>query len=137
MEKNGKVINKKNLGNIGRLKFALNYVKSQNWPEEDLVYFSEDDYLYLKSAFIKLCEALKQLQDVDYFTLYDHSDHYRRADDIDGGRVNIYLSESRHLRTHESTYQTYGVRLSVLNRDRWIMNMAMLPKNNPQGKRDV
>ena len=41
----------KKSGNSGSLRFAHNLVYERNWNNEELVYFSEDDYLYKPDAF--------------------------------------------------------------------------------------
>lgn len=105
-----------------------------DWPDSDFIYFSEDDYFYLPNAFSKMADAVDNIASADYFSLYDHPDRYRRKDDADGGKANIFVTNDHHWRTCESTCQTYGVRLGVLRRDFWIMKFAMLPKNTPRGR---
>jgi hypothetical protein len=40
------------------------------WADDDLVWFSEDDYLYQANAFTQLVAAAKALPEADYFALY-------------------------------------------------------------------
>jgi len=96
--------------------------------ESELVYFAEDDYLYVASAFEQMIAAFDALPGVDYVTLYDHTDRYRRRDDARRGRSRIFLTEATHWRTVESTCMTFGARRPVLASDRWI---HALPTRKP------
>src|SRR5439155_9193533 len=44
--------------------------------DADLVYFAEDDYLYLPSQFHLMIDFLQTYRDVDFVTPYDHLDCY-------------------------------------------------------------
>jgi hypothetical protein len=116
----GEVRSLPRLGNSGSYREALAAATSAGWPDDDLVYLSEDDYLYLPDAFVALAEAAQEIPRADYFTLYDHIDRYRRTDDADGGRARLLLAGDHHWRTVESTCMSYGARVGALRRDAWI-----------------
>jgi hypothetical protein len=42
----------------------------QGWPDEDLVYFCEDDYLHVPEALVELEAAAEQIPAAHYFALY-------------------------------------------------------------------
>jgi hypothetical protein len=44
--------------------------------DAEIVYFSDDDYVYLPGQFPQAVEFLKQNADADFVTLYDHPDLY-------------------------------------------------------------
>lgn len=120
----GKIISLDELGNSKSLRKAYEIFLKSNWDENDVVYFAEDDYLYKPEAFICLANAFVEIQEGDYFSLYEHPDRYNRTDDADGGKSKIYLSQNCHWRTVESTPQTYGVRVKVLKSDIWIHKLG-------------
>ena len=116
----GEILELPGLGNSGSYRRTLDEALSREWPESDLVYLAEDDYLYLPEALGTLFRAAGEIPAASYFTLYDHPDRYRRDDDADRGRARVFFGGGRHWRTVESTCLTYGVRLGALRRDAWI-----------------
>ena len=54
---------------------VVNYVAEQNLPEDDIVYFLEDDYMHTHNWVDTMLEGFNQMS-LDYLTLYDHSDKY-------------------------------------------------------------
>jgi len=120
MREAGEVVEAAGLGNSGSYRRALAEALARDWPETDLVYLVEDDYLHLPPALSILAEASTEIPRASYFTLYDHPDRYRRADDADRGRTRMFLGGGRHWRSVESTCLTYAARLGALRRDAWI-----------------
>ena len=53
----------------------LNYVKNQNFDDNDIVYFLEDDYIHREGWIDVLSEGFEYIG-ADYYTLYDHPDKY-------------------------------------------------------------
>lgn len=88
-------------------------------PPEDVVYLSEDDYLYRPEAFPRLVGAVEALPEVDYFGLYDHPDRYERTDDArPAARRQVWYAEDSHWRWAESTCMSFGARVATLEADR-------------------
>lgn len=112
------------VGNSPSLRFAHQLVLKSNWPEGDLVYFAEDDYLYREQAFTKMINAAVDIPEAHYFTLYDHPDRYTRNDDVNSGLSKIYISRDLHWRTVESTCQSYGVRIETFKKDKWVHKLG-------------
>ncbi|MEI2764230.1 MAG: hypothetical protein V9F82_00840 [Dermatophilaceae bacterium] len=49
---------------------ALRFAARSSWPDDDVVLFSEDDYLYTPDALVRLAEAADALPGVSYFAPY-------------------------------------------------------------------
>lgn len=59
---------------------ALRQPERSGWPDGDLVYLAEDDYLYRIEAFAALVDAARSLPEVDYFAFAGTLRGARRAD---------------------------------------------------------
>lgn len=119
-------------GNSASLSYAHKLALENSWSETDVIYFAEDDYLYVPEAFKELVSAFGAFES-DYITLYDHPDRYTRVDDDPiRNRLDGY-NENRFWRSVESTCQTFGVRKSVLKKDKWIHKLARVG-NYPKGR---
>ena len=70
MERSGEILACSGLGMKGSMRRALAIPYQRAWPADDLVWFAEDDYLYLPQAFKDLVAAATALPDADYFALY-------------------------------------------------------------------
>lgn len=98
-------------GNAGALRTAISM--ALRLPDEELVYFCEDDYLHLPTAPKLLEEGIKR---ADYVTLYDHPDKYTR--DYNGGEFSkVIRTNSSHWRYTVSTCMTFGVKVKTLRED--------------------
>jgi len=108
---------------------CLQIVSEASWPETDLVYLAEDDYLLDPSAFSGLLEAADALPDVHYFALYAAvlGEPPNGTDLPSELRVpsSLYESEPRAVssgtwRRAVSSNLSTGARISALHRDRWM-----------------
>jgi hypothetical protein len=90
----------------------LNYVIKQDYNDEDIIYFVEDDYLHKPGWIDILIEGFEYIG-ADYFTLYDHPDKYWPGI---WDRLPSYLiiSPSVHWRTTTSTTNTYACKFKTL-----------------------
>jgi hypothetical protein len=105
------------IGNGGTYQRQLQLI--DGLPPDDVVYLSEDDYLYRPEAFGAFVTAVAELPDVDYFGLYDHPDRYERSDDArPAGNKNVWFSGGHHWRWAESTCMSFGARVGTLHADR-------------------
>lgn len=125
MEKWGKVVPFPGLGNSPSYRRTLAMV--DELPDDSLVYFAEDDYLYTEEAFVKLLAAFDSLPEIDYVTLFDHMDRYIRNDDSRRGYSRVYVAGGLHWRTVESTCMTFGARTARLKQDAWIHRLGTVP----------
>lgn len=86
----------------------------------EVVYFSEDDYLYTDEAFEKLNNLLEE-SFCDYITLYDHpvryASSYEFGLDIPNKKEKIFISKNHHWRTQESTCMTFASKVDILKED--------------------
>lgn len=124
LERVGEVERHPGRGNGGSYRRALELPAERRWPDGDLVYLAEDDYLYVPEAFERLEDAARGIPEAAYFTLYDHPDRYRRDDDADGGRSRVFLAGGRHWRSVESTCLSFAARTGALRRDLWIHRLG-------------
>jgi hypothetical protein len=97
-------------------RFAL-----ENFNDDDIIYFLEDDYLHKPIAPTLIKEGL---QIADYVTLYDHPDKYINKSDggnplvSDGGEnTKVFLTQHSHWKQTNSTTMTFATKLSTLKDD--------------------
>jgi hypothetical protein len=100
---------------------VLEYANSLPLKDNDIVYFTEDDYLHnigwpeiLREGFIQTA--------ADYITLYDHNDKYffRMYEELSS---KIISTTSVHWRSIPNTTNTYACLVKTLKRDYKIHKM--------------
>jgi hypothetical protein len=93
---------------------VLNFVIEQNYDDNDIIYFLEDDYLH-KSGWIDILLEGFEYIGADYYTLYDHPDKYylQMYEDL---QSKIIATPSIHWRTTPSTTNTYACKLETLKK---------------------
>lgn len=125
------------LGGIGNSKSYLKVLELIETAEgSEYFYISEDDYLYRRNAFSCFYDALTTIPGIDYVTLYDHPDRYRRSDNRTCfGGERIFVSADCHWRTVESTCMTFGGRLRSLKKDLGIHRSFTSRANYPLDRR--
>ncbi|MBN2396652.1 MAG: hypothetical protein JXC36_09380 [Candidatus Atribacteria bacterium] len=114
MGKYGEVINMSHLGNGGSQRFIFKLAKNQR---SELIYFAEDDYLYIDTAFVSAVNTMFILNNIDYFTLYDHPDRYKNLRSDPRTKSRIYLTNESHWRVTSSTCMSYGCRTKTFKKD--------------------
>ena len=72
MQRAGRVVSlgEEPAGMRASYRAALALADTEGWPDEDVVAFVEDDYLFTEDAFLALVEAVHELVEVSYFSLY-------------------------------------------------------------------
>lgn len=92
----------------------LSYVIKQNYNDEDIIYFLEDDYLHKPGWVDILLEGFEYIE-ADYYTLYDHPDKY--WPNI-WNKIQSYIinTPSVHWRTITSTTNTYACKFKTLKK---------------------
>jgi hypothetical protein len=102
-----------NIGN-GRSFWAA-YEMAIQYPEDDWVYFVEDDYMHDKDALEHLYWCIQDVR-ADFITLYDHPDRYKDLPEhnLTHGKDTIYVSRSHHWRTVPSTTMTFAASVRAL-----------------------
>jgi hypothetical protein len=92
----------------------LNYVVEQNYEDDDIIYFLEDDYLHRQGWVDVLLEGFEYIG-ADYYTLYDHPDKYWPGiwEKLPPG---ILVTPSSHWRVATSTTNTYACKFATLKK---------------------
>jgi hypothetical protein len=94
-------------------------------PDDESVYFVEDDYLHLPNSRAVLLEGLERSH---YVSLYDHKDKYIPAsmggnpfiDDDAAELTKVFVTNSVHWKLTNSTTMTFATKLSTLKEDAGI-----------------
>jgi len=100
------------LGNQRTFIKQIELLCAQN--DSEIVYFAEDDYLYLPGQFSSMVNFLLEHEDVDFVSPYDHPDCYT----VELHRQPNWLRVhgGRHWRTAGSTCLTFVTRQQTLRR---------------------
>ena len=95
---------------------TLDYILSQNFGDDTIIYFLEDDYVHRPKWDIILQEGFTL--PVSYLTLYDHKDKYTEmyADLMS----KILITNHSHWKPVPSTTQTFAVKFKTLKEDKEI-----------------
>jgi hypothetical protein len=126
----GEIVARSRLGLRGSYHAGLALARQRGWPDEDLVWFSEDDYLYRPGALRQLLAAAEALPRAAYLALYasigsrspeggalpDHAPlpaGWRGSDPV---QVNGHA-----WRRGLSTTWTFGVRVKALRADERLL----------------
>lgn len=100
--------------------FLQAFHKALELNDEEIVFFAEDDYLWLEASIRAMAFALLQLP-AHYVTGYDHPVRYQPdyplGADWPHWDNNIYITGDRHWRTQESTCMTFAAKVSTLRED--------------------
>ncbi|WP_419759111.1 hypothetical protein [Acidisoma sp.] len=134
MKSSGEVLMRSDLGAIGSASATFDLPIARRWPKDDLVWFAEDDYLYLPRAFPDLVAAAAALPEASYFGLYaligtrqpngvTFDDVHRVPSGWSGSDVT--LVNGHPWRRALSTTGTCGVRMKALVEDCSMMKVAM------------
>jgi hypothetical protein len=109
------------LGNSESFMFSVNYAIN-NFNNNDIIYFAEDDYVYKKEAPKIIEEGLKL---ADYSSGYDHPDKYLNHSQggpnpfiEEGGELSrVLLTDSSHWKFTNSCCMTFATTLKTLKDD--------------------
>lgn len=95
---------------------TLDYILSQNFDDDTIIYFLEDDYVHRPEWDTILQEGFTL--PVSYVTLYDHRDKYTEmyADLMS----KILITNHSHWKPVPSTTQTFAVKFKTLKEDKEI-----------------
>jgi FkbM family methyltransferase len=114
-------VNHVSVGNgAGTFNLALDYALTL--PDDNIVYFLENDYIHRTGSYQALISALIQLQP-SFVSLYDHPDKY--IDPSLGGNphceggaedTRVYLINNTHWKITNSTTMTFAATVKTLKR---------------------
>lgn len=123
------------IGLRGSYVRALRLAIESDWPDTDVVYFCEDDYLHTPDALQVLGRAVQEMPDVSYFALYASAPGF--AGELEWPDDYRYppgwrLAPPRTAAGHEwvnvaSTASTFAARVGALRRDYWMFRLCMFP----------
>ena len=119
---NFKCIHRTSLGNSGSFWFTFNL--ANKLPNDDYVYFVENDYIHKPNSMKVLLEGLEIS---DYVTLYDHPDKYIEGvnPQVKNGGENsiVFLTNSSHWKLTNSTTMTFASKVATLKSDSFIFKL--------------
>lgn len=109
----------------GTFNYALD--KALNWPDNEIVYFVENDYVHLKNSPVIITDILKR--GASYATLYVHPDkfippHYGGNPEVDedgGYMTKVYRGETEMYAMFNSTTMTFASTVETLRADESIL----------------
>jgi len=106
-----------NLDGIGNQATFLRQIDTlMEQQDSNVVYFAEDDYIYLPRQFHCLVDFLLDNEDVDFVSPYDHLDCYTTA--LHEKPKWLKVQGGRHWRTASSTCLTFLTRKQTLGKTR-------------------
>ena len=123
LKRNGaKDIRRTYLGNSGSMKYEYE-ICYEEFDDNDIVYFSDDDFLYLPNPEKYIMEGLTI---ADYVSLYDHLDKYMTGGQNpfihEGGEITrVVITSSCHWKFPNSIGLICATRVSTLKEDRDIL----------------
>jgi hypothetical protein len=91
------------IGNLATFSLQIDLLTKQT--EASYVYFAEDDYFYFPDALKIMIAFMREHQDVDFVTPYDHPDSYHTSSRFE--RHLVRPSVDRYWRTASSTCLTF------------------------------
>lgn len=132
MRGTGEILTGDHMGLRLSMKTALALPAQRGWAPGDLVWFAEDDYLYLPEALLELRAACQTFDDAGYFGLYALIGNIEpNGEPSEDDRIPARLSEEerqvngRRWRRALSTTSTFGARVAAIAEDRAMMAAAM------------
>ncbi|MFZ1288210.1 MAG: hypothetical protein WAR57_14360 [Candidatus Phosphoribacter sp.] len=111
---------------------------ANRWGANELVYLSEDDYLYHPDAFRRLARALPHLPPTAYVALYAATPTHHNVAEFPTGYhpprtwrpgPDVVVDGQRWTNVM-STTSTFGARSGALREDLWIFRLCMFPFRN-------
>lgn len=113
-----------NLSNAGSFLYSV-YFAINNFNSDNIVYFAEDDYIYIKNA-PKIIE--EGLTISDYSSGYDHPDKYVNYSDggpnpyiSNGGEETcVMITNNRHWKLTNSCCMTFACKVKTIKEDLYI-----------------
>jgi hypothetical protein len=134
MQSVGEVVQLSGVGQKRSYLAALSLLGRRRWDGGDLVWLSEDDYLYLPSAFAGLLRAAAQCPEYDYFTFYSLIGSRLPYAGVKPDAILVpsgwrdsepVLTDGHPWRRALSSTSTYGARVAALRQDRYVASLCL------------
>lgn len=111
---------KTNLGNCGSFRYILD--KALQLPDDEVILFQEDDYIYQSNCLNLIYEGLEM---ADYISLYDCPDKYLptskggnlQIGENVGELTRVFTTYSSHWKFTNSTTMTFASKVKTLKQD--------------------
>jgi hypothetical protein len=116
-ENNFVIIETPSIGNLATFKMQIDILSTQN--DSDIVYFAEDDYLYVPDEFYKMVELIKNNDKIDFASCYLHTDSYTHP--IHQHRKETIEFSNHKWMSESSTCLTFMTSKNVLNSSKGIL----------------
>jgi len=132
----GRIIELPRLGLRGSYVFGLRLPVIMGWPDDDVVWYGEDDYLYRPEALARLASAATALPEADYFALYGFppgsEPEGTEAPTLPRGWRGSVAGVVDGVRWERilSTTSSFGGRAGALRADYGIFRFCMVPHKN-------
>lgn len=138
MQMHGEIVRLPSVGMRGSYVRALRLPQQRSWPETDLVYFSEDDYLYAPPALQYLMRAANAVSQADYFAVYGSTPRFPVYPQAEHEAAYPRGWQHRQpILVHDWTWvpiishtSTFAARIKALREDMNIFRQCMLPMRN-------
>jgi hypothetical protein len=104
------------IGNRPTFSLQLDLLTKQK--DAQYVYFAEDDYFYLPNALEKMISFMRENEDVDFVTPYDHPDSYYTSSRFERHLVRPFAG--RYWRTASSTCLTFLTSRKILTETQFL-----------------
>ena len=118
------------VGMRGSFLAGLNFPNQAGWPDDDLVYFCEDDYLHQPNSLEELKRAAETIDSADYFALYADTPQHPFA----GHQQPVSWQARPSQRAGRTLWvnvpsvtSTFGARVGTLREDLGIFRQGMIP----------
>lgn len=93
---------------------VLKYINEQEYNDDDIIYFLEDDYIHKPGWVDVLLDSFNHIE-ADYYTLYDHPNKYY-PELISSFPAHLFVTSTAHWRTTISTTNTYACKFKTLKK---------------------
>ena len=94
---------------------TLEYIQSQDFDDDTIIYFLEDDYVHRDNWAKVLMEGFTIDDKIKYVTLYDHGDKYTGM--YKDYMAKILLTKNCHWKPTPSTTNTFATKFKTLKED--------------------
>ena len=113
------ILNLNAIGNKASFDLQIKILSEQK--DSEIVYFAEDDYVYLPNQFKIMVNFFKQNSNVDFITPYDHPDYYYHL--LHRYKSIIKISPYHHWRTIASTTCTFLTSKTILMKTKKVLRL--------------
>jgi hypothetical protein len=137
MRASGEIVELPGVGMRQSYLAGLHLATDGRWPGDDVVWMSEDDYLYRPEALLRLQQVAAAVPEAEYFALYGSTPAHPAIDGPvpdDGPRgwrdLAPWAVDGQSWVRIRSTASTFGARVDALTEDLGVFRFCMVPHRN-------